>query len=196
MHLLYCQNALVAAIHDDTAPEVPLSTYPAGTRIIPYDQMLNTLNRFGDPPRPPPGGGVPLPDVRQYQQPPETTPILIAYSSQCRYNYVTSGFSYTAVDGATVIPVETDRTSQALLANLAAYAATLAPTDPIDFTQNGVHYPITAQDAININNNFNAMAQKYRTVEASCLTDLNSATPSLTTYDQVDTQFEAVAGGK
>jgi hypothetical protein len=191
MHLLYCNNALVIGIHDDTAPDVPLSLYPAGTRIIPYDQTLDTLGRFGDPPPPPPGGSPPFPDARQYQQPPETTPILIAYSGQCRFNYVTGGFSHTALDGTTVIPVNTDRTSQALIANLAAYAATLAPTAAIDFTQEGKHYPITAQDAININTQVNVLSQKYRSVEAACLTDLNSPTPSLGTYAQVDTQFSA-----
>jgi hypothetical protein len=195
MQLLYCQNNLVVGIHGDSL-DIPLSSYPAGTRIIPYDQTLDTLSRFGDPPPPPPGGSQPLPDTRQYQQPPETTHILIMYSGQCRYNYVTGGFSYTAVDGTTVIPVATDRTSQSLFGNLAGYCTTLAPTDPIDFTQSGVHYPITAQDVININNQFNSVAQKYRTVEANCLADLNSATPSLMTYDQVDAQFEAVAGGK
>jgi hypothetical protein len=191
MHLLYCQNGLVVGIHDDTAPEVPRSTYPAGTRIIPYDQTLDTLGRTGDPPLPGPGGSPPLPDTRQYQQPPETPALLIAYSSQCRYTYVTGGFSYTALDGTTVIPVATDRMSQMLLGNVAAYCATLAPTDPIDFTQGSIHYPVTAQDVINMNNQFNAMAQQYRSVEANCLADLNSATPSLTTYDQIDTQFSA-----
>jgi hypothetical protein len=128
--------------------------------------------------------------MRPYQQPVETNHILIMYSSQCRYNYVTGGFSYTAIDSS-VIPVATDRTSQMLLGNLAMYAQSLAPTDPIDFTQNNVHYPLTAQDVINMNNQFNTLSQKHRSTEASCLADLNSASPTLLKYEDVDGRFAA-----
>jgi hypothetical protein len=188
MLLLYCQNALVSGSHDDSL-DVPASAYGTGVRIIPYDQPLSTLPRYG--PAPPQTALVPNPvDTRPYQQPVETNHILIMYSSQCRYNYVTAGFNYTAIDSS-IIPVQTDRTSQMLLGNLAYYAASLAPTTAIDFTQNNVHYPATAQDVINMNNQFNALSQKYRSTEATCLTDLNLASPTILVYADVDTRFAA-----
>ena len=188
IHLLYCLNGLVTSYHaDDT--DIPLATQPTGTRIVPYDQPLDTLTKYGTPT--PPSNLVPYPaDTRPYQQPVETPHILIMYAGQCRYNYVTVGFSYTAIN-ATVIPVETDRTSQMLLGNLAQYCATLAPTAAIDFTQRNIHYAVTAQDVINMNNQLNAMSQKYRSTEAACLTDLNGATPTIKVYADVDTRFSA-----
>jgi hypothetical protein len=79
--------------------------------------------------------------------------------------------------------------SQLLIANLAQYAATLVATTLIDFTQNGVHYQFQASQAADLNNQVNAFVQQCRTIEASCIADQNLATPTMTTYAQIEAKF-------
>ena len=181
MLLLYCNNSIVAGWHD-VAQIVDPSQYGVGTRIIPYDQSLSTLIKIGTPP------SDPRTDMRTYGQPAETKALLLAYSAQVRWNTVTNGTTFTTA-GSVAIPLHTDRESQALIANLAQYAATVAVTTAIDFTQDNIHYPITAQDAIDMNASLGSFIQQCRTMEASCITDLNSASPTIVTYADVDTKF-------
>jgi hypothetical protein len=194
MRLLYCVNGVVQAIHDDTQ-DVAASTY-TGARIIPYDDPLDTLTRVGTPPvQPPPGSPLlPVPDTRPYAEPAPVQKTLLAYAAQLRFSSSNDGVSFTAASGP--IPVATDRTSQMLLGNLAAYAATLAPTAAVDFTQDSVHYPITATECKSMFNAVYAHVQQCRTIEASCITDLNSPTPTIATYADVEAKFSSVRGGR
>jgi hypothetical protein len=190
MRLLYCVNAVVVATHDDSQ-NVPASTYP-GSRIIPYDDPLDTLTLVGPPPPPPPDPRiVPTPDTRPYAQPAETKAILLAYAAQVRYNSSIAPVSFTTA-ASTVISVNTERLDLGLLNNLATHAQSLAPTAAINFTQNNITYPITAQDAINMFNAVLAHVQACRNVEATCITDLNSVTPTIATYADVDAKFSGV----
>jgi hypothetical protein len=179
MNLLYCLNALVVAIHTDTQPFVDPALYGAGVRIIPWGDV-STLTRSG-PPAPP--GQSPPP----YQQPTETPAILKSYASQVRYLYAIAGINFTAASG--VVPVQTDRTSQMLIANLAAYAATLTASTPVDFTQNSIHYALLASECGPMSTAVNRFVQQFRTTESACLADLNSPTPTIKTYADVDTKF-------
>lgn len=178
MLLLYCNNSLVVGWHDDT-DNVTAAQYPSGTRIIPYDQPIGTLTKVGTAPL------NPRDDARPYAQPTETPHLLTMYAGQCRYNYVMLGVTYNGNR------YDTDRTSQMLIGNLAAYAKTLVSTTIINFTQNNVSYHLTAQDVQNLNTQINAMAQQYRGIEAACIADLNSTTPTIKFYSDVDTKFSA-----
>jgi hypothetical protein len=190
MNLLYCNaSGAVVSIHDDQQPQVDMSAYPTVVRIIPYSQPLSTLNRVGT--APPANNLIPNPpDSRPYQQPAETPQILIPYAAQVRFNTVNKGFNFTAASG--VVPVATDRESYMLVGNTAAYAATLAPTAAIDFTQNNTHYPLTAAEMISLSNQFGALIQQCRTIEAACIADLTGATPTIKVYADVDAKFAGV----
>lgn len=185
MQLLYCwndgTNDIVLGWHDSDQ-NVPASAYgvTGPVRVIPYSQPIGTLNRIGTAPEDP------RLDSRPYAQPTETKQILIDFSAQVRWQTVVKGTTFLGN------PINTDRESQALIANLAAHASTLAPTAPIDFTQGGVHYPMTAQDAINLNTQVQARIQQCRTIESQCITDLNAATPTILTYADVETRFAGV----
>jgi hypothetical protein len=183
MLLLYCKNDatlgwIVAGWHNPDAT-VDKSVYGTGIRVIPYFDSLGTLTRIG------PAPALPAMDDRPYAMPDPTPQLLLAYAGQLRYEYVTGGIVYNSNS------FRTDRDSQMLIGNLAYYASSIAPTDPIDFTQGSVHYALTAQDIINVNTQINALVQKYRSVEATCIVDLNSPTPTLLTYDDVDATFAA-----
>jgi hypothetical protein len=195
LYLLYCSvdTGQVLGWHD-VAANVPASAYASmvysgKVRIIPYDQGVATLPRVGATPPAPwkPSMG----DSRPYAQPAETKDILLAYAAQVRFDKSIDGISFTTA-GAVVIPVQTDRESQYLIANLAQHASTLATTAAIDFTQDNVHYAMTAADAISMNNAVNAHIQNCRTIEASCIADLNSSTPTLVHYADVDAKFAGV----
>jgi hypothetical protein len=194
MLLLYCNiaNATVVAIHDDSQAAVPITAYgAAGTiRIVPWSGNRGDLMLSGPAPTPPAEdpAGLPMPDTRLYAQPTETPTILKAYAAQVRYNYSVQGVSFTTA-GSVVILVNSDRLSQSLLNNLAAHAATLAPTDPVQFTQNNVAYDITAQDAIGMFNAVMAMVQNVRNIEANCIADQDLTTPTMRTYADIDNAF-------
>lgn len=199
MLLLYCDtNGAVVGHHDDRAPMVFMSAYPTAVRIIPYDQSLFTLTRIGTaPPAPgaPPADNVPpsgylVPDTRPYQQPTETPHILMMYAAQVRFDKVNGGVTFAAASGN--IPVNTDRESLLLINSMAQYAASVTGTTPIDFTQNNIHYPITAAEAIAMFNQVTAHQQQCRTIEANVIKDQNLATPTLLTYADVDNQFSGV----
>jgi hypothetical protein len=177
MNLLYCQNGVVVATHDDQAAPVPASVYGDGVRIIPYDQPLLTLAKVGDPP------AARERDMRPFAEPDPTPAILTGYSSQVRFDTVTAGITWQD------IPVKTDRISQLLIANLATFAATLAPADNVDFTQDSVAYQFQAREAEDLNNQVNAFVQQCRTTESACLADLSSGSPTIQTYDDVDAKF-------
>jgi hypothetical protein len=176
MKLIYCLNGVVVGSHD-SALNIPSSVYGSGVRVIPYDPSMGELPRVGTAPV------FPERDTRPYGQPVETPELLMGYAGQVRWETVTAGIAYGS------IPANTDRVSQTLIANLAQYAATLAPTDTISFTQDGVAYQMTAQDAIDLNTQMTALAQQCRTVEAECLADLTGATPTILTYDDVEARF-------
>jgi hypothetical protein len=181
--LLYCLNGVVQGSHESDQ-QIDASTYGTGVRVIPYDAPLSTLDRVGAAPT------LPQRDTRPYAQPTETTQILTAYAGQARWEAV-------AVAGITFngIPVKTDRVSQTLISNLAQYvvSASISLTTVLDFTQGGVGYQITAQNAIDMNNQIVALIQQCRTIEAACITDLTSATPTILTYDDVDARFAGVS---
>jgi hypothetical protein len=181
MILLYCLNGLVAAFHDDQQPYVAPAYYGPGTRVIPVQSMAGLTIVPPTPPVPNP----PPPPV--YKQPTETPAILKSYASQVRYNYAVAGITFNAASGP--VPVATDRNSQMLVGNLAQYAATLAGTTLIDFIQNSVHYSLTAAECITMNTNVSNFVQQMRTIEAQCLADLNSTTPTIKVYADVDTKF-------
>jgi hypothetical protein len=194
MLLLFCDDTIVHAIHDST-DSVTLANYPTATRIIPYEQNVDTLTKVGPaPPSVGPGGTQPPTDTRPYAPPTETTQILIDYSSQVRFNTVNKGFSFSAASGT--VPVQTDRESYMLVGNTAAYAQTLAPTAMIDFTQTGTHYQLTAAEMISLFNQFSALIQQCRTLEAACIADLNSASPTILKYADVDSRFAGVTRKK
>jgi hypothetical protein len=175
MQLLYCVHGAVVAWHD-SAQQVAGSAYGDGVRVIPYDQDIRTLPKFG----PPPDSG---PDTRPFAQPAETPQILIGFASQQRWETSTGGLVFNN------IPVNTDRVSQTLISALAQYAAGVNPNTPISFTQDGAAYPITAKDAIAMNNQITAAIQNGRAIEAQCIVDLTSATPTLLTYEDVEAKF-------
>lgn len=184
MLLLYCDTvqAVVLGMHDDGQAPVPMSAYGSTVRIVPWPTGISTLVRSGTAPLA--GTG----DSRPFAQPTETPAILIGYASQVRYNISVQGLSFTTA-ASTVIPVDTDRLSQGLLNNLAQYAAGLAPTASITFTQNGIAYPITAQDAINMFNAVVSQIQGARNIEATCIADQNATTPQMRTYADIDNAF-------
>jgi hypothetical protein len=184
MQLLYCLNGQVLGWHD-SAQNIPASAYPAGTFVIPYAQSLATLPRIGT--LPPPPWKASYGDPRPYAQPTETPQLLIAYAAQVRFDKSTKGFSFAAASGA--VPVDCDRVSQTLVGNLANYAATLAPTTVVDFTQGGVHYTLTAAEVKTMFDQMQNRIQQARTIESQCIADLNLATPTIKTYADVDTRF-------
>ncbi|MCP3475160.1 DUF4376 domain-containing protein [Bradyrhizobium sp. CCGUVB1N3] len=192
MQLLYSVNGVVVAVHD-SALNVSSSSYGTDVRIIPYDQPLSTLERIGPEPEPPPAvppDGRPTvmlrPDTRPYAEPPPTPDILKHFSGQVRWETATAGIMISGV------PANTDRISQTLVSSLAQYAATIDRNDPIDFTQAGVAYRITAQDAIDMNTQIAALVQQCHTIEAQCLTDLNSGSPTILTYEDVEARFSGL----
>jgi hypothetical protein len=181
MNLLYCVNGIVMGAHD-SLQNVPASAYGDTVRIIPYDGLMSDLPRIG----PPPPDDVRAKDTRQYGEPVETPEILTAFASQVRFDTVTAGIVWNS------IPVKTDRVSQMLINGLAVYAATLPNTNTIDFTQDGVAYQFTAAQAPDLNNQVNSFVQSCRTAEAACLADLSSATPTMTTYADIEAQFSGL----
>ena len=180
--LLYCVNGIVQGSHESDQ-QVEASAYGAGVRVIPYDGPLSSLERNGNPPDPPQR------DTRPYLQPTETTETLTAYAGQARWEAAVAGITFNS------IPVKTDRVSQAMIGNLAQYvvSASIAPATALNFTQDGVAHNITAQDAIDMNHQMVALVQQCRTIEATCIADLTSATPTILTYDDVDARFAALS---
>jgi hypothetical protein len=191
MLLLYCQNAVVIGVHEDV-DNVPASAYGSGTQIVPLPSDVTLTVRVGDPPptHNPDGTPIAVPDSRLFARPVETKSILLAYSAQVRFDASNEGISFTAVSG--VIPVKTDRVSQSLLNNLATWANSQPGTTPITFTQDNKSYAITAAEAISMFNAVNAHIQNARDIEGQCITDLNSATPTILTYANVDARFAGV----
>jgi hypothetical protein len=180
--LLYCLNGIVRGFHDSDQ-QIEASVYGDGVQVIPYDPPLSTLIRVGDPPV------HPVRDTRPYAQPAETTETLIAYAGQARWEAAGAGITFNS------IPVKTDRVSQALIGNLAQYtvSASLSPGANLSFTQDGVAYSITAQDAVDMNNQIVAQVQQCRAIEAACIADLTSASPTILTYDDVDARFAGLS---
>jgi hypothetical protein len=189
MHLLYCDaNGLVQAVHEDTDTAVPMTVYPTVVRIIPYDQPLTTLTKYG--PAPPPDITPRPPDTRPWVQPDPTPALLKLYSGQCRFNYIIRGFMFSAASGQ--IPVWTDRVSYSLINSLATWVLTATPAPAmVNYTQGGDHYVLTAAEATELFNQFTALVQMYRDVEAACILDLVSPTPTILTYADVDARFSA-----
>jgi hypothetical protein len=183
MNLLYCVNGVVMGSHD-SLQNVSASAYGSGVRIIPYDQLLDTLPRIGTAPT------FPERDTRPYGQPPETTALLLAFSGQVRFDTVVAGITWNG------IPVATDRMSQLLIGNLAQHAATLATTDMIDFTQGGVAYQFQAGQAADLMTQVNAFVQQCRSMEATCIADLTSASPTILTYADVEAKFTGLRSKK
>lgn len=184
MLLLYCdQNGVVLGWHDANQL-IELSAYPTAVRIIPYDQPITTLSKIGPDPV------YPVRDTRSYAQPIETTQGLINYAAQVRFESVNKGFTFNAASGA--IQVQTDRESYMLVGNTATYAATLPPTQIIDFTQTGTHSQLTAAEMQALFNQFSALIQQCRSIEAQCIFDLNSASPTILHYADVDAKFASV----
>jgi hypothetical protein len=175
MQLLYCREGAVVGWHD-SAQNTPGTDYGTGIRVVPYAGDIKGLPRFG----PAPESGR---DTRPYAQPVETPEILKAFSAQQRWEATVEGVVFKTIEA------NTDGISQSLIANLASYAATISPESTIDFTQNGEAHQITAQDAIDLNNQINAAHQQMRTIEAQCLADLNSAAPTLLKYEDVEARF-------
>jgi hypothetical protein len=188
MQLLYCQNAVVVGMHEDT-DNVLASSYGTGTQIVPLPAGVTLTVRVGDPPptHNPDGTPINVPDSRLFARPTETKSILLAYSAQVRFDVSNEGINFTAASG--IIPVKTDRISQSLLNNLATWANSQPGTMAVTFTQDTVHYAITAAEAISMFNAVNSHIQNARTIEGQCITDLNSATPTILTYANVDARF-------
>jgi hypothetical protein len=185
MQLLYCDSSGTVVGTHDSGQQVEAGAYGSGIRVIPYDQPLSTLPRIGAAPV------WPERDTRPYGQPVETPAVLRGYSAQARWEAVViAGITYNT------IAIKTDRVSQAQIASLAQYAGTVPGTTTIDFIQDGVHNQITATDAIAISNQISALIQQCRTIEAACIADLNSPTPTILTYADVDTRFAGVARTK
>jgi hypothetical protein len=178
--LLYCIDGVVRGWHE-SEQQVDASAYGTGVRVIPYAAPLSTLDKVGPEP------DNPLFDSRPYAAPVETTETLIAYTGQARWEVAVAGITFLS------IPVKTDRVSQTLIGNLAQYAALITPSTDIDFTQDGVAYKITANDAINMNNQIVASIQQARGVEAVCIADLTSGAPTILTYDDVDARFAGMS---
>jgi hypothetical protein len=177
--LLYCANGQVIGAHDDQQPFVDPASYGTGVRIIPYPQSMATLPVIDAGP----------PTV--YGQPAETTALLLAYAAQQRVQAASAGISFTPSGGGT-IPVNTDRTDAGLMNNLATWATSVPGSTAVNFTQDNVCYAITANDAEKMFNQVMAHVQDCRNVEAACIADLNSGTPTIKTYDDVDAKFAGV----
>jgi hypothetical protein len=160
--------------------------YGDDARVIPYDYPLSALERIGPlPPQPwRPSWG----DPRQYAQPVETPDLLKAYAGQKRWEATNAGIIYEG------IPVETDRVSVALLAELLQHirTASIPDTEIISFTQNAVAYPLQASHVEPLLTTIYTRNQQARDLEKSCLDDLNSETPTILTYDEIDLRFAAM----
>lgn len=182
MNLLYCANGIVLAWHDldATSMSVPASAYGTGVRVIPYDPAWGPLTRVGAPP------ADQLHDTRPYAQPTETPQILIAFAGQVRYETVIAGIVWNS------IPIQTDRNSQMLIDSLAMYATTVPNTTTINFTQNGIAYQFTASQVADLHTQVNGFLQQCRTVESQCLADLNSASPTILLYSDVEAKFSGL----
>jgi hypothetical protein len=180
--LLYCVNGIVQGTHESDQ-QVEASAYGDGVRVIPYAAPLLTLDKVGDAPVPPQR------DTRPYAQPVETTETLTAYAGQARWEAAVAGITFNS------IPVKTDRVSQTMISNLAQYvtSASIDPATVLNFTQDGVAYSITAQNAIDMNNQIIALIQDCRATEAACIADLISASPTILTYDDVDARFAGLS---
>jgi hypothetical protein len=188
MLLLYCQNGIMVCSHDDSQ-NVLASAYGDGTRVIPWPSgNLNELERVGE--LPPPeimmGSNV---DPRPFAQPAETPEILLGYAAQQRWEVSTQGVTFSPMSRAGSIEADTDRISQSLMSSLAQYAATLNRDDPISFTQNNASETITAGDAIDLFNQMLAQVQAARAIEAECISDLTSGSPTLKTYEDIEAKF-------
>jgi hypothetical protein len=153
-------------------------------RIIPYDQPMSDLPRIGTAPT------FPQRDTRSYAQPIETPALLKTFAGQVRFDTTLKGVAFTAASGP--ITLKSDRVSQMLLGNLASHAATLPAATAIDFTQDAVHYAVTAAECTSMFNAVNTFVQTCRTAEAQCLTDLNSPTPTILTYADVEAKFSGL----
>lgn len=186
MILLYCKNGAVITQHDDTSSAIPAEVYGQDVRIIPWPHTIGDLQKSGPPPDPDPFTNMVM-DTRPYAQPTETPELLLGYAAQVRYEVTTQGISFTT--GSGTIDAKTTRLDQGLLNNLATYARTLQPTDPISFTQDNVAYAITAQEAMDLFDQVMAQVQNARKIEAECIADLTSASPTIKTYADVDTRF-------
>jgi hypothetical protein len=194
MQLLYCKDGLVHAVHDDAAAAIHPSVYFTGggaVRVIPWPDPLWTLTKVGTAPGPG-WGGFPTPDTRPYAEPTETPDILKRYAAQQRYQAVAGGLDFPAASGT--VPVKGDRMSWMLIGNLAHYAGTLQPTDIVNFTQDNIDYPLTAAECQTLFLQFSQLLETCRSEEATCLADLNSATPTIKTYADVEARFTSVAG--
>jgi len=191
MHLLYCSvDGIVIVLHKDSEAVVPMWVYENVVRIIPYDQSVGLLPKYGSPPPPPPplpASSRPIPDLRPYMQPDPTPAILKLYAAQVRFNRSNDGFHFMAASGD--IPVWTDRNSYYLLSGLATWAATVTPETPVNFTQGGTAYPITAAECIAMFGEFTTLIQDGRNIEAECLADLDSGAPTILSYEDVDARF-------
>lgn len=186
MNLLYCRDDIVLGWHDSMQAAVPASNYGDGVRIIPYPNPLTTLMRVGEVvplAQDRPVNPAVVADSRPYGEPPETPELLKGFAGQVRFDMVTAGIVWNA------IPIKTDRISQGLINNLATYAASIDPNTVINFTQDSIVYQIIARDVADLNVKVNAFVQECRNTEADCLTDLNSASPTITTYEHVESRF-------
>jgi hypothetical protein len=189
MQLLYCNSSLGTVVSShDSAQNLSVSAYADADRIIPYPDSVQSLPRVGALPD---GWTVEMGDQRPWAQPTETPALLIGFASQVRWETSTAGISYTVASGT--IPLETDRVSQTLVGNLAQYAATLSDqSTQIDFTQNGIHYPVLASEVPGMFAAINDVIQQGRTIEAACIADLNSGSPTILTYADVEAKFTGV----
>jgi hypothetical protein len=192
MQLLYCNSTAGTVLGwCDSAQNIVASAFGAD-RVIPFTQSVETLPRVGAPPSDPnwkPSMG----DPRPFAQPTETPALLIAYAGQKRWEASTAGITYTVASGA--IPLATDRISQSLIGDLLQYAASLSDqATQIDFTQDGVHYPVLASEVPGMFAAINDAIQQGRTIEANCIADQNSPTPTFLTYADIDAQFAALMG--
>ena len=196
MYLLYCNaEGAVVGVHDDESVAVPMTAYPGVIRIIPWDEALSNLERFGEPPpEQPPISGEPLrspvQDLRPYKQPDPTTAILKNYAAQVRFNRHAEGFQFNTAAGQ--VPIWTDRNSYVLIAGMCDYAEKLPTSTNMNYTQGGKAYRMTANEVKQLYQSFNERIQQGRAAEATCLNDLNSATPTVTTYEAVDQMFTSI----
>jgi len=186
MNLLYCLDGVVLGNHESVL-NVPASVYGTGVRIIPYPDPMGTLTKIGDPPALDVPPGQRAADSRPYAEPAPTPTLLIGYASQVRFDVVTAGITWNS------IPINTERISQLMIGNLAQYALSVDPATLIDFTQDGIAYQFPASDVADLNTQVNAHVQGARTIEAECITDLTSATPTILTYEDVEARFSALA---
>ena len=212
MRLLYCITEskttgarIVAGWHEaeQNIEGTEYETEDSGPcRVIPYPYPLETLEKVGPEPAPPPfvraadeqltmqdiqfmARTMPLetPDSRPFAEPKETPQILRWFASQVRFETITAGIVWNN------IPVKTDRISQLLITNMMLMASTLPPDELMDFTQSSFSYQIRAGDVPDLNKQVNAFVQSCRTIEAQCLADLGSEDPRLKTYADVENMF-------